>query len=187
MHQQGSSASHCSCVDNSILVSHASAVDNRASNPTVPEGQSSYTATQPGISSLNGQLTLSRMDVIQRSLADRGSWSNHNHQCIMVLWDWWTVQLSWCGWCEQRKIDFLQAPVHDIVNFLSQCYAEGKSYSTVNTPMSPLFNIVNPVKNATVGSHTAALRKHVDRTRSRIGPQIGSWIRSQIGSQKKKF
>ena len=34
---------------------------------------------------------------------------------------------------EQRQIDLLQASVDEVVDFLSQSSAEGKSYSTVNT------------------------------------------------------
>lgn len=70
--RQGSSASHCSSVDNSKLVSPAPSIGSRATNPTASEGQYSYIAAQPGTSSLEGQLTPSRMDVIRRSLADRG-------------------------------------------------------------------------------------------------------------------
>ena len=110
--RQGSSASRCSSVDNSELVSPAPSIGNRATNPTASEGQSSYIAAQPGTSSLEGQLTPSRMDVIRRSLADRGlsddaitiisaSWSSGTDKQYNSAWK------KWCGWCEQRKIDLL--------------------------------------------------------------------------------
>ena len=59
-------------MDNSKLVSPAPSFGSRATNPIASEGQSSYIATQPGTSPLEGQLMPSRMDVIRRSLADRG-------------------------------------------------------------------------------------------------------------------
>ena len=60
-----------------------------------------------------------------------------DHQCLMALWDWSTVQFSFeemvlLVWAKER-VDFLQAHVNEVVNFLSQCYSESKSYSTVIT------------------------------------------------------
>ena len=94
-------------------------------------------AAQPGTSPLEGQLTPSHMDIIRRSLADRGlsddaitiisaSWASGTDKQYTSAWK------KWCRWCEKRKIDLLQATVDEVVNFLSQSLAEGKSYSTVN-------------------------------------------------------
>ena len=112
-------------MDNSKLVSPAPSVGSRATNPSASEGQSSYIAAQPGTSPLEGQLTPSRMDVIRRLLADRGLSDDAINST--------TQPEKWCGWCEQRKIDLLQVSVDEVVHFLSQSFAEGKSYSTVNT------------------------------------------------------
>lgn len=65
---------------------------------------------------------------------------------------------KWCGWCEQRKIDLLQASVDEVVNFLSQSFAEGKSYSTVNTYRSALTSTLYPVNNVAIGSHPLVVR-----------------------------
>ena len=125
-------------MDNSKLVSPAPPIGSRATNPTASKGQSSYIAAQPGTSPLEGQLTPSRMDIIRRSLADRGlsddaitiisaSWASGTDKQYNAAWK------KWCRWCEKRKIDLLQVSVDEVVNFLSQSFAEGKSYSTVNT------------------------------------------------------
>ena len=60
------------------------------------------------------------------------SWSSGTDKQYNSAWK------KWCGWCEERKIHLLQASVDEVVNFLSQSFAEGKSYSTVNTYRSAL-------------------------------------------------
>ena len=62
------------------------------------------------------------------------------------------------GWCEQRKIDLLQASVDEVDNFLSQSFAEGKSSSTVNTYRSALSSTLYPVNNVAVGSHPLVVK-----------------------------
>ena len=151
-------------MDNSKLVFTAPPIGSRAAtNPTASEGQSSRIATQPGTSSLERQLTPTRMDVIRRSLADRGlsgdaitiisaSWSSGTDKQYNSAWK------KWCGWCEQRQIDLLQASVDEVIDSLSQSSAEGKSYSTVNTYRSALSSTLYPVNDVAVGSHPLVVR-----------------------------
>ena len=40
------------------------------------------------------------------------------------VWD------EWSGWCRKRQIDLLQASVTQVVEFLTDCYHEGKGYSS---------------------------------------------------------
>ncbi|XP_068742111.1 uncharacterized protein [Montipora capricornis] len=110
-------------------------IGSRATNHTASEGQSSYITAHPGTSPLEGQLTPSRMDIIRRSLADRGL-SDDPITIISASWASGTdkqYNSAWKKWCRSRKIDLLQASIDEVVNFLSQSFAEGKSYSTVNT------------------------------------------------------
>ena len=57
-----------------------------------------------------------------------------------------------------KEIDLLQASVDEVVNLLSQSFAEGKSYSTVNTYRSALSSTLYPVNNVAVGSHSLVVR-----------------------------
>ena len=109
------------------------------------------------------KLTPTRMDVIRRSLADRGlsgdaitiisaSWSSGTDKQYNPAWK------KWCGWCEQRQIDLFQASVDEVVDFLSHSSAEGKSKSTVNTYRSALSSTLYPVNNVDVGSHPLVVR-----------------------------
>ena len=175
-------------MDNSKLVSPAPSVGSRATNPTASEGQSSNIAAQPGASSLEGQLTPSCMDVIQRSLVDRGlsddaitiisaSWSSGTDKQYNSAWK------KWCGWCEQRKIDLPQTSVDEVVNFLSQTFAEGKSYSTVNTYRSALSSTLYPV-NVVVGSHplVVSLLKGIYHLRTPLPRYSSTWDVAKVTS-----
>ena len=145
-------------MDNSKLLSSAPSIGSIATNPTASEGKSSYIAAQPETSSLEGQLTPSRMDVIRRSLAVRGL-SDDTITIISACWSSGTDKQyksawkKWCSWC-----DLLQASVDEVVNFLSQSFAEGKSYSTVNTYRSALSSTLYPVNNVAVDSHPLVVR-----------------------------
>ena len=103
------------------------------------------------------------MDVIRRSLADRGL-SDDAITIISASWSSGTdkqynsARKKWCGWCEQWKIDLLQASVDEVANFLSKSFAEGKSYSTINTYRSALSSTLYPVSNVAVGSHPLVVR-----------------------------
>ena len=177
-------------MDNSKLVSPAPSIGSRTINPTASEGQSSYIATQPGTSPLEGQLTPSRMDVIRRSLADRGL-SDDAITIISASWSSGTddkqynsAWKKWCGWCEQRKIDLLQASVDEVVNFLSQSFAEGKSYSTVNTYRSALSSTLYPVNNVAVGSHQLVVRllKGIFHLRTPLPRYSSTWDVAKVTS-----
>ena len=176
-------------MDNSKLASPAPSVGSRATNPTASEGQSSYIAAQPGTSPLEGQLTPSRMDIIRESLADRGlsddaitiisaSWSSGTDKQYNSAWK------KWCGWCEQRKIDLLQVSVDEVVNFLSQSFAEGKSYSTVNTYRSALSSTLYSVNNVAVGSHPLVVRllKGIYHLRTPLPRYSSTWDVAKVTS-----
>ena len=42
------------------------------------------------------------------------------------------------GCCHKRQIELLQASVIQVMEFLTDCYHEGKGYSTINTYRSAL-------------------------------------------------
>jgi len=61
------------------------------------------------------------------------------------------------------KSFFFQAHVNEVVNFLSQCYSESKSYSTVNTYRSALSSTLHPVNNAVCCCWFTAVRGHASQ------------------------
>jgi len=105
---QGPSAFYCFSVDNTELVSAAFATFDRSLNPIASKGQTSYIGWVSRALSLETQLTPIRMEVIRRSLADRG-FSGEASRIISASWPSGTDQQynsalkKWCCWCEQRK------------------------------------------------------------------------------------
>ena len=91
---------------------------------------------------------------------------------------------KWCGWCKQRKIDLLQASVDEVVNFLSQSFAEGKSYSTVNTYRSALSSTLYPVNNVALGSHPLVVRllKGIYHLRTPLPRYSSTWDVAKVTS-----
>ena len=55
------------------------------------------------------------------------SWTAGTEKQYKGVWD------KWSGWCHKWQIDLLQASVVQVVEFLTDCYHEGKGYSTINT------------------------------------------------------
>ena len=56
---------------------------------------------------------------------------------------------QWCSWCKQRKIDTLQPPVNEVANFVSKCFADGKSY--INSYRSALSSSLYPLITPLLG------------------------------------
>ena len=60
------------------------------------------------------------------------SWTAGTEKQYKGVWD------KWSGWCHKQQIDLLQASVIQVVELLTDCYHEGKGYSTINTYHSAL-------------------------------------------------
>ena len=44
----------------------------------------------------------------------------------------------WAGWCNQRSVNPISAPLKDIIQFLTDQFHAGKQYSTINTHRSTI-------------------------------------------------
>ena len=80
------------------------------------------------------------------------SWSSGTDKQYNSAWK------KWCCWCNKRQIDMLQAPIDQMANFLSESFAAGKSYSTINTYRSALSLTLYPFNNSAVGTHPLIVR-----------------------------
>ena len=122
-------------MNNAELVSAAFATLDRSFNPIASKGQSTNIASVSRALPLETAYFYLHWSYPEITCWQRlFCWSKQDHQSLMALWDWWTVQLSLeemvlLVWAKE-SIDFLQAHVNEVVNFLSQCDCESKSYST---------------------------------------------------------
>lgn len=103
------------------------------------------------------------MDIIRQSLSAKG-FSDEAIRIINASWStgtdkqYNTVWKRWCGWCKERQTDIIQASINDVVNFLADCFADGRSYSTINTYRSALSSTLCNINNVAVGSHPLVTR-----------------------------
>ncbi|KAK2556969.1 hypothetical protein P5673_020799, partial [Acropora cervicornis] len=112
--------------------------------------------TQPG---------LGRLDLIRKTLSNKGfskqavdiicaSWTAGTEKQYKGVWD------KWSGWCRKRQIDLPQASVTQVVEFLTDCFHEGKGYSTINTYRSALSTTLCAMNDDrdSLGSHPLIAR-----------------------------
>ena len=66
---------------------------------------------------------------------------------------------KWYKFCTKRKIDRLQPNVHEVLDFLTDLYDSGLSYSAINTARSALSQIIFYNKGAcTIGAHPFVIK-----------------------------
>ena len=103
------------------------------------------------------------MDIIRQSLSAKG-FSDEEIRIVYASWStgtdkqYNTVWKRWCGWCKERQAYIIQASINDVVNFLADCFADGRSYSTINTYRSALSSTLCNINNVAVGSHPLVTR-----------------------------
>ena len=125
------------------LVSTSVTVVNSSANLVASPRQSSESHSQPRAAPAETQTGLGRLDLIRKTLSNKGfsrqavdifcaSWTAGTEKQYKGVWD------KWSGWCRKRQIDLPQASVIQVVEFLTDCFHEGKGYSTINTYRSAL-------------------------------------------------
>lgn len=141
------------------LVFSFATIVNRSTNQVTSPGQSSIPPTQSGTTSLEEQARFGRLDVILKALSDKGlskesidiicaSWTTGTEKQYKGVWN------KWIGWCRKKQIDLFQASIDHVANFLTDCYNEGKGYSTINTYRSALSTTRSSVNDKpSIGSH----------------------------------
>ena len=114
-------------MDDSKLVPTPSSAARGQTDFTTAERHSLVPASQSNPPSHERSSSSGRVEVISKSLGDRGfsdeaarlitsSWTSGTDKQYNSAWK------QWCSWCRQRKIDTLQPPVNEVANFLSKCF-----------------------------------------------------------------
>lgn len=77
--------------------------------------------------------------------------------------------------------------MNEVANFLSECFAEGKSYSTINTYRSALSSSLYPITNTTIGSHPLITRllKGIYHLRPPVPRYSNTWDVTKVTSYLK--
>lgn len=147
------------------MVSIFATVVNRSTNHSTLTGQSSPPTSQSGTTSSKEKTGFGHLDAIRKALSDKG----HSKESIDIICASWTtgtekqykeVQNMWIGWCHHKQKDLFQASADQVANFLTDCYHEGRGYSTINTYSSALSTTLNSVNDdkQSIGSHPLIVR-----------------------------
>ena len=80
------------------------------------------------------------------------SWSTGTDKKYNTVWK------RWCGRHKENQIDTIKASINDVVNFLADCFADGRSYCTINTYRSALSSTLCNINNVAVGLHPLVTR-----------------------------
>ena len=181
-------------MDNPELVPSSPSTFNRQANVTAQDRLPTSTSAERCTPPIERQSDPSRMDVIRKHLTDRGfssgatdliisSWSSGTDKQYNSAWK------RWCSWCKQREVDIIQAPIEQVGNFLSDCYDEGKGYSTLNSYRSALSSTLSPVNNCAVGSHPLITRllKGIYSLRTPVPRYATTWDVTMVTNYLKTF
>ena len=69
------------------------------------------------------------------------------HSLIMSTWR------KWASWCLERKIDPFQAPVKDIIEYLTSLFNYGNEYRTINLHRSAISAFHEYIDGLPAGKH----------------------------------
>ena len=167
-----------------------------SANLTASSGQSPESPSQPRTAPAGSQTELGRLDVIRETLSNKGfskqaidiicaSWTAGTEKQYKGVWD------KWSDWCHKRQIELLQASVIQVVEFLTDCYHEGKEYSTINTYRSVLSTTLCSMNDDrdSLGSHPliARLLKGVYVLRPPTPRYSYTWDVSKVTDYLKTF
>lgn len=110
----------------------------------------------------------------------------------MAIWDekqYSTHIRKWFSYCSQREINCFQADLNSVLDFLSELYDRGCSYSAINTARSALSAIGIISEGFTIGSHPLVVRfmKGVYNLRPAKSRYVYTWDISVVLSYLRKL
>lgn len=145
------------------MVSSSLATVDGSSYPAPSVRPSPVPSSQQRASSSKKTTPPSRLDIVGKHLQDRGI----SQQAVELICKSWaagtekqykSVWKRWCSWCITGEVDPLQGTAEHVVNFIGDCFKEGKSYSTLNSYRSALSSTFQLIKDDKVGEHPVVTR-----------------------------
>ena len=138
--------------------------------------------------SVNGLLS------IRQALEDRNM-SKRATNIVMASWrsgtkKQYTTQVKkWFSYCDKRKINHFQTNLNSVLDFLSELYENGSSYSAINTAGSSLSAIGIIIDGFAIGSHPLMIRfmKGVYNLRPAKSRYVQTWYISCVLSYLRRL
>ena len=110
------------------------------------------------VHSTSSTASTSRLATISQSYSTAGI-SQSAQNLLVAAWHKGTTTTyasawrKWDGWCRERKINSIRAPVESILEFLTSELNAGKAYRTLNVYRSAISSAHSYIDSARVGEH----------------------------------
>lgn len=151
------------CVDNAELVSNVDGTYDRYSVSSSQERESFDNSGDKEDSSSSQETEFNGLSVIRQGIKGRHV-SSKATNIIMSSWRFGTQKQyatyikRWFQYCRQGKIDPFQSNLNSVLNFLTDLFEKGLSYSVINTARSSLSAIGLIQDGIAIGSHPLVVR-----------------------------
>ncbi|KAI8497397.1 hypothetical protein Bbelb_247030 [Branchiostoma belcheri] len=156
--RQSSPASRSSDLGHSSLVPSPAGDAGRRTSVTTSPQQSPDTARVRDASPRGHKNATSRLACL-RSQHDMYGISPEVSKILLASWRAGTQKLyasawdKWSGWCDQRHIHPVSAPLNKVLDFLISLYDKGFQYRTINVYRSAISTTHLPLEGQPLGSH----------------------------------
>ena len=153
----------CTSMDDPVLVSSDYGNDDRYTNSSPQGGEPVAVAWDSENSSTVRKDGVDGLSLVGRALKDRNV-SKRASNIIMASWrsgtkkQYSTHIKKWFSYCDKRKVNHFQTDLNSVLDFLSELFENGNSYSAVNTARSALSAIGIIIDGFAVGSHPLVVR-----------------------------
>ena len=147
----------------SIMVSSGTGYVGGHTSTTTNSGRSYITPPRAGVSNAPGMPKPGCMAYLRESFLSRGV-SQEASNLLLSSWrpktqsSYNSAFSKWASWCQQRNRDPTFGPIEDIVNFLSESFAKGFQYRSLNSYRSAISAIHSKVDGYSVGQHPLVSR-----------------------------
>ena len=145
-------------VDYTELVSVNNGTDDRYTASSSHEGEPVAVIRHSEKSSAVQQDSVNGLSSIQQALEDINI-SKRATDIVKASWrsgtkkQYTTNVKKWFSYCDKRKINHFQTNLISVIDFLSELYENGRSYSAINTARSSLSAIGIIIDGFAIGSH----------------------------------
>ncbi|XP_033096845.1 uncharacterized protein LOC117101084 [Anneissia japonica] len=145
-------------MDDSSLVPNVSSNGHSTTTITTSRTADINTATFESGPSVNRDTTFSGLACLRQHYASKGfsqevadvmvdSCRGATHRQYQSAWK------KWSGWCNQRNISPVSAPLSFILDFLVEYEKQGRSYRTISVYRSAISRYHEPINNCTIGQN----------------------------------
>ena len=147
----------------SSVVAQSTSSVSVSSNPPTSNKNAAHTSTNRSNSS-NGRKTIpGRLGCLRRHYKAKGI-SKRSSEIMFASWRRGTATqydaawAKWSRWCDSRKSNPVSSPLKDILQFLTEQFDGGLSYSTMNSYRSAISSCHDLVDGLPAGQHPMILR-----------------------------